>query len=55
VSNGLPYVFTSFVGEGVVTNEAPLWDGGAVPIDRGVLGGPHRDELPLNDQLVAFP
>ncbi len=53
-SNGLPYVFTSFVGNGVVTSEPPLWDGAPAPVDRGALVGEHRNELPLNDQLITF-
>jgi hypothetical protein len=54
-ANGLPYVFTSFVGDGVVTSEAPLWDGAAAPIDTRALAGPHVNQLPLNDQLITFP
>ena len=55
VSNGLPYVFTSFTGEGRVTDEDPLFKGGVVPIDKDALAGPHENELPLADQIVAFP
>jgi hypothetical protein len=55
LSNGLPYVFTSFTGEGRVTDEDPLFKGGVVPIDKDALAGPHENELPLADQIVAFP
>jgi hypothetical protein len=54
-ANGLPYTFTSFVGNGVVTSEATLWDGAPAPIDAAALAGPHSNELPLNDQLITFP
>jgi peptidase M23-like protein len=54
-ANGRPYAFTSFVGNGVVTSEAPLWDGAAAPIDAGALAGDHTNQLPLNDQLITFP
>ncbi|HUC02632.1 MAG TPA: M23 family metallopeptidase [Methyloceanibacter sp.] len=55
VSNGLPYVFTGFTGQGRVTDEQPLWTGGAVTIDKDALAGPHKDQLPLADQVVSFP
>ena len=55
LSNGLPYVFTSFAGEGHVTDEDPLFKGGVVPIDKDALAGPHENELPLADQIVTFP
>jgi hypothetical protein len=57
-SNGLPYVFTSFVGEGVLDEDgsAELFETsvGAV-IERARLAGPHDDELPLDDMVVRFP
>jgi hypothetical protein len=55
LSDGLPFVFTSFTGEGVVTDEAPLFVGDAAPVDRSALAGPHRRQLPLNDELIRFP
>jgi hypothetical protein len=55
LSNGLPYVFTAFVGQGVVTSEDPLFQGAPAPIDRGAMSGPHHDELPLNLEVVSFP
>src|SRR4029453_7404275 len=54
-ANGLPYMFTSFVGNGVVTSEAPLWKGAPAPIDAKALSGNHVNQLPLNDQLITFP
>jgi murein DD-endopeptidase MepM/ murein hydrolase activator NlpD len=55
LSNGLPYVFTSFHGQGVVTSEDALVKGAVVPIDRSAMSGPHHDELPLNLEVVSFP
>jgi Peptidase family M23 len=54
-ANGLPYAFTSFEGEGVVTSEAPLFTNGVVNIDATALAGPHKDQLPLNLEVVSFP
>jgi Peptidase family M23 len=58
-SNGLPFVFTAFTGQGVVTDEATLADttrpdASIVPVDRGRLSGPHRAQLPLDLQIVGF-
>jgi hypothetical protein len=55
VANGLPYAFTSFTGEGRLTDEQPLFTGGAVTIDKNALSGPHANEMPLYDQVVSFP
>jgi hypothetical protein len=57
LSNGLPYAFTGFIGEGRVTDEQPLFSGGAATIDTSAaaLIGSHRDQLPLNLQVIAFP
>jgi Peptidase family M23 len=54
-ANGLPYAFTAFDGEGVITQEAPLFTNGVVTIDKNALAGPHKDELPLNLEVVNFP
>jgi hypothetical protein len=54
-SNGLPYVFTSFEGQGVLRDEKPLFTGGEVNIDKSALAGPHRNQLPLNNEVVSFP
>jgi murein DD-endopeptidase MepM/ murein hydrolase activator NlpD len=55
VSNGLPYVFTSFEGQGVLRDEKPLSTGGEVNIDKNALAGPHKNQLPLNNEVVSFP
>lgn len=55
VSNGLPYVFTSFTGQGRLTDEQPLFTGGRVTIDKEALSGPHENAYPLIDQVVSFP
>jgi murein DD-endopeptidase MepM/ murein hydrolase activator NlpD len=55
LANGLPYVFTSFVGDGRLTDEQPLFTGGEVTIDKGAMAGPHENEMPLYDQVVSFP
>jgi hypothetical protein len=55
LSNGLPYVFTSFEGQGVLRDEKPLSTGGEVNIDKNALAGPHKNQLPLNNEVVSFP
>ena len=55
LSDGLPYAFTSFTGEGRVTDEQPLFSGGAAPIDPNALSGPHKNQLPLNLEVIGFP
>jgi murein DD-endopeptidase MepM/ murein hydrolase activator NlpD len=55
VSNGLPYVFTSFIGQGMLKDEKPLFTGGQVDVDERALAGPHKNQLPLNDQVLSFP
>ena len=55
VSNGLPYVFTSFTGQGIVKDTEPLLTGGQAVLDESALAGPHKNQLPLVDELVSFP
>jgi hypothetical protein len=55
VANGLPYVFTSFTGQGIVKDKEPLLTGGQAVVDENALAGPHKNQLPLNDELVSFP
>jgi murein DD-endopeptidase MepM/ murein hydrolase activator NlpD len=55
LSNGLPYVFSSFEGQGALRDEKPLFSGGEVHIDRTVLAGPHKYQFPLYDEVVSFP
>jgi hypothetical protein len=54
LSDGLPYTFTSFTGEGRVADEQPLFSGGAAPIDPNALSGPHKNQLPLNLEVIGF-
>jgi hypothetical protein len=56
-ANGLPFVFTQFTGQGVldVKGLEGLFDKGMpAVIDRALLAGPHRNQLPLNNQVVDF-
>lgn len=53
-SNGLPYRFTSFTGQGVVTDEPALLSGAVTPIDAARFAGPRRNALPLNLQVIDF-
>jgi hypothetical protein len=55
LSNGLPFVFTSFEGQGALRDEKPLFTGGAVNIDMSALAGAHKNQFPLNDEVVSFP
>jgi hypothetical protein len=55
LSNGVPFVFTGFDGEGRVTDEAALVAGQVAPVDRTALTGAHRREYPLNLEVIAFP
>jgi hypothetical protein len=56
LSDGLPFEFTSFVGQGVVTDGQALQDQReqAPPVDKTVDAGRHRNELPLNLEVVRF-
>jgi Peptidase family M23 len=53
-SNGMPYRFTNFTVEGELTNLSGIEAGETAQITRGELGARH-DELPLNNQVIAFP
>jgi murein DD-endopeptidase MepM/ murein hydrolase activator NlpD len=55
LANGLPYVFTSFMSGGPIADEQPLFTGGVVSIDAGAFSGPHRNQLPLNLEVISFP
>jgi murein DD-endopeptidase MepM/ murein hydrolase activator NlpD len=55
LSNGLPFLFTTFTGEGHLVDEQPLFTGGVVTIDKSALAGLHENEFPLHDQVVSFP
>ncbi len=53
-SNGMPYRFSSFSVEGELTNLDGIEAGETAKIRKVELGA-RRDELPLNDQVIAFP
>jgi hypothetical protein len=53
-SNGMPYRFTNFTVEGELTNLDGIEAGETAKITRAELG-PRHDELPLNNQVIAFP
>jgi len=56
-ANSLPYVFTRFTVEGVMTDDdvgAALEKGVPAKIDTSRLAGPHVKQLPLNNQVVDF-
>ena len=55
LANGLPYVFTSFTGQGRITDEQPLFTGGVSNVDPTEWSGSHKNELPLNLEVVSFP
>jgi hypothetical protein len=53
-SNGLPFVYSRFTGQGRVTDEGALVSGEVTPIDRDALAGEFRDRMPLGYQVVDF-
>jgi hypothetical protein len=55
LANGLPFVFNSFTGQGLIHDEQPLFTGGVVTVDKDVLAGPHKDQMPIADQVMSFP
>jgi len=54
-SNGLPYEFTSFEGQGVANSLDPMMVAKAAQIDGAALAGPHSNQLPLNLEVISFP
>jgi hypothetical protein len=52
-SNGLPYTFPSFRGQGIVTNIDGIQAGDRASVDPS-LTGRHRDVLPVDGQLLDF-
>ena len=54
LSNGLPFVFTQFTGEGLVTDGEALQKFEVTPVDTSALTGTHKNEMPLNLEVVAF-
>jgi hypothetical protein len=55
LSNGLPFVFDTFTGEGLVTDEQALVTLQPAPVDTAALSGTHTNEMPLDLEVVAFP
>ncbi|GAN76279.1 M23 family metallopeptidase [Acidisphaera rubrifaciens] len=56
-ANGKPYVFRQFAGRGILDDdsaEGMFVAGKPGVIKPGVMAGPHRDELPLNGEVVDF-
>ncbi|MFN8025003.1 MAG: M23 family metallopeptidase [Acidimicrobiia bacterium] len=53
LANGVPFVFTSFTGEGVVTNIGDVQTGATATI-QPQNNGPHTKELPLNNEVIDF-
>jgi hypothetical protein len=53
-SNGMPYRFSSFTVEGELTNLDGIEKGETAKVAKVELGA-RRDELPLNNQVIAFP
>ena len=54
LSNGLPFVFTKFTGEGVVTDEQALAKFQVTPVDTSASTGTHENEMPLDLEVVGF-
>lgn len=55
MSNGLPYTFTRFTGQGRVASDDALWNAEVPPVAPSPLDGPRRGVLPLDLQVVEFP
>ena len=55
-ADGVPFVFSSFTGQGVLSGQALVlaFQGKPAPIERGMLAGPHADQQPLSNQIVDF-
>lgn len=55
-SDGLPFVFAAFEGEGVLTPEALgiAMQGQLVPVETEAFAGHHRNVMPVNSQKIGF-
>lgn len=51
----VPFVFSSFTTTGAVTNSFDDIAAGATAQVGPARAGPHRNELPLNDDVITFP
>ena len=54
-TSGVPLVFSSFTTTGEVTNSFDDIAAGATAQVGPARAGPHRNELPLNDDVITFP
>jgi hypothetical protein len=54
-SNGLPFVFRAFESQGTVTTSDNDLAAGQAAAISDALAGPHRDQMPLVNQVVSFP
>lgn len=54
-TSGVPLVFSSFTTTGAVTNSFDDIAAGATAQVGPARAGPHRNELPLNDDVITFP
>ena len=55
-ADGVPFVFSSFTGQGVLSGQALVlaFQGKPAPIERGMLAGSHANQHPLSNQIVDF-
>jgi hypothetical protein len=53
-SNGVPFVFLSFTTTGAVANSFAYIAARAAAQIGTARSGPHRNELPLNDDVTTF-
>lgn len=53
-SNGLPFVFRNFRGQGVVENVVDIQAGATAEINRARLRGRYQGALPMEDQILRF-
>lgn len=53
-SNGLPFVYDSFRGQGFVTNGDDVQDGAVAKVNHRKYAGRFRDRMPLGFQLIDF-
>ena len=54
-TSGVPLVFSSFTTTGAVTNSFDDIAAGATAQVGPARAGPHRNELPLNDDVITSP
>jgi hypothetical protein len=52
-TGGVPFEFTKFTGEGVITNIGPLQTGAVATVEPQN-DGPHTKELPLYNEVIDF-